>query len=143
MKRSRLFVLILVLGMLLVVLAVGSGLAQSPQTGAEPNAPLRSSDAQAPQGSSQPDNSAGAWEATIDPTEAQRNSSAPILPDGSVAAPAAWPAETLPEGIDAPDALANLRITGTALKPRNSNATYVPTGGGGCFYSTASSYTDL
>lgn len=142
MKHSRFLALVLVVGLLLVALVVGSGLAQAPQPNPEPDAPLRSSDAQAPQGSSPPASSANSWETTIELTEAQRNSSAPISPDGVVpefALPAL--AETPPRGLDTAAALANLRITGTALKPRNSNATYVPTGGGGCFYSTASSYT--
>jgi len=146
MPSSRLLTLLLVVGLLLAALVVGSGLAQAPNTGPEPNAPLHSSDAQSPQGSSQPAapaGPAGYSEATVELTEAQRNSSAPISPDGVVPAHAAvpGPAEELPLGPDETAALANLRITGTALKPRNSNATYVPTGGGRCFYSTASSYT--
>jgi hypothetical protein len=141
MRNSRLLTILLITGLLLAALVMGSGLAQAPNTSPEPNAPLHSSDA--PQGSSQPAGSAGFREATMELTEAQRNSSAPISPDGWLPVPAAvpGPAEELPLGTDETAALTNLRITGTALKPRNSNATYIPTGGGGCFYSTASSYT--
>jgi hypothetical protein len=146
MQNTRIPAILVVVGLLLGALVVGAGLAQAPNTGPEPDLPLRSPDARAPQGSSQPAAPAGEddpWDANLEPTEAQRNSSAPITPGVVVPAPAAvpGPAEEPPRGIDASDALVSLRIVGTALKPRNSNATYVPSGGGGCFYSTASSYT--
>jgi hypothetical protein len=143
MRRSQLVPVILAVVLLLTAVVVGLALAQGPSPGSEPDAPLHPPATPVQQDSSQPVAPAGAVfsaEEMIELTDAQRNSSAPISPDGVVPAPAAvpGPAEDLPHGVDA---LVSLRIPGTALKPRNSNATYVPTAGGGCFYATASSYT--
>jgi hypothetical protein len=75
-------------------------------------------------------------------TQAQRESSAPIGEDGSVASPSNAPAaeERLPEviqGIEAITAISDFRVPGTALKPRGDDVSYIPTAGGGCFYASA------
>lgn len=143
MRRFQLLPVPLAAVLLLTAIVVGLALAQGSGTGSEPDAPLHPPATPAQQGSSQPVAPADAVvfaDETIELTDGQRSSSAPIPLGGVVPATAPMPglAEGLPQGTEA---LANLRIPGTALKPRNSNATYVPSGGGGCFYSTASLYT--
>ncbi len=148
MKRSQFFTITLVLGLLLAALAVGVGLAQPPSADSEPDVPLYQVDAADPietessGPSSQPvapDNSADPASTAPGLTDAQRNSSAPILPDGSVAEPSRVSAapEQLPEGVKAITAITNFRVPGTALKPRADDVSYVPTAGGGCFYASA------
>jgi hypothetical protein len=146
MRKSRILPILLGVISFLVIVFVGVGLAQTSSTDSEPNSPFHSSDTQGLQDSSEPatsDETAAFQDATLELTDAQRNSSAPISGYGVVPTtlPFPGPAENLSLGIDETTALSSLRIPGTALKPRNSDATYVPTGGGGCFYSTASSYT--
>jgi hypothetical protein len=98
--------------------------------------------AQAPEPSSAPieeeaTEPSGEVQAGDIPLEVYMQSSAPVLPDGSRAAPASgpMPAERPPEASAA--AIANFRIPGTALRPRSDDVSYVPTGGGGCFYASA------
>ena len=66
-----------------------------------------------------------------------KQSSAPILPDGSVA-PAGEPfSAEEPLSINAVAAIANFRIPGTALKPRGNDVDHIPTASGGCFYASS------
>jgi hypothetical protein len=153
MKGSQLFAIVGVVALLLAAFVVATGLAQSPDADSEPDVPLYQVDtadtagAESSGSSSQPvasDTSADPAGITPELGEVQVGNSAPILADGSVAAPATGPAvvEQLPQGIDATTAIADLRVPGTALKRRASDVDYVPTGGGGCFYASAgSSYT--
>jgi hypothetical protein len=139
MTHSRLFAIIAIVGALLAVFVVGSGLAQTPGTGSEPDVPMYDPEPQGSADSSQPVGSAPD-EAQL--TQAQRESSAPIESDGAVASPSDAPAapEDLPEGledIEAITAITDFRVTGTALKPRGDDVSYVPTAGGGCFYASA------
>ncbi|MGD2206157.1 MAG: hypothetical protein PVH17_05205 [Anaerolineae bacterium] len=145
MKRSRFFALALVTSLLLAALVVGAGLAQVPSGDSEPSVPLYQVDAadtvetEGSGSSSQPiapDYSADPAIVAPEPSEAQLSTSAPILPDGSVAARAAMPTvvEELPQGIDATTAIADFRVSGTALRPRSDDVSYIPTAGGGCFY---------
>jgi hypothetical protein len=150
MKHSQFFAIVGVVALLLAALVVGTGLAQSPDADSEPDLPLYQVDtsdtveAESSVSSSQPvasDTSADPASITPELDEVQRSSSAPILADGSVAAPAAMPAvvEQLPQGIDATTAIADFRVPGTALKRRGSDVDYIPTAGGGCFYASAGS----
>ncbi|MBN1955971.1 MAG: hypothetical protein JW900_13105 [Anaerolineae bacterium] len=138
MQRSRLLFALLAAGLLLTALVVGFALAQGPTTGSEPAAPIQPAATSARQDSSRPaaaDGSAVLTEEAIVLSGAQHDSSAPISPDGVVPAPAGPPPpEDLPQGINA---LTNLRLPGTALKPRGDDVSYVPTAGGGCFYASA------
>jgi hypothetical protein len=148
MKRSQFFTIVWVAGLLLAAFVVATGLAQAPDADSEPDVPLYQIDtadtakAESSGSSSQPVASdASADPASIAPElgEVQAGSSAPILADGSVAAPATGPAtvEQLPQGIEATTAIADFRVPGTALKRRGSDVDYIPTAGGGCFYASA------
>jgi hypothetical protein len=147
MRRSQFFAIAWVVGLLLAAFVVATGLAQAPDADSEPNVPLYqvgtadSTEAES-SSSSQPvssDTSADTASITPELGDVQVGSSAPILADGSVAAPAAGPAvvEQLPQGIDATTAIADFRVPGTALKRRGSDVDYIPTAGGGCFYASA------
>jgi hypothetical protein len=98
--------------------------------------------AQAPEPSSAPiegeaTEPSGEVQAGDIPLAVDMQSSAPVLPDGSRAAPASGP--ILAEG--PPDvgaaAITDFRVPGTALKPRGDDVSYVPTAGGGCFYASS------
>lgn len=45
--------------------------------------------------------------------------------------------EPVPAGAEAVAAIEDFRISGTALKPRGDDVSYIPTAGGGCFYASS------
>jgi hypothetical protein len=146
MKSSRFLGVLAIVTVLAAVFVACLVWAQEPGPVIEPSSPMHPSNLEGSTASSQPPGlQSPALPARAVGAVAQgERSSAPLLPDGSPLSPASPAALVGAESVDAPlAALSNLRIPGTALKPRNSNATYVPTGGGGCFYSTASSYTSF
>jgi hypothetical protein len=144
MKRSRFLGVLAIATVLAAVFVACLVWAQEPGPVLETSPPMHPSNLQGSSASSQPSGlqlSALSVRDVGAVAQGER-SSMPLLPGGSPPSSASRAAPVGAESIDAPlAALSSLRIPGTALKPRNSNATYVPTAGGGCFYSTASSYT--
>jgi hypothetical protein len=104
--------------------------AQSPGPGSEPVAPVEGAVTEPP--TEMP------LSRTIPVTALE--SSAPILPDGTVPEAEKKPMfEESPfqANVSLAATIEDFRIAGTALKPRGNDVDYVPTSGGGCFYASA------
>lgn len=67
-------------------------------------------------------------------------SSAPLSDtggEGQVTRPEEEPIDPEAFGPNAPEALTDFRLSGTVLKPRADDVSYIPTAGGGCFYASS------